>query len=511
MSQVAVIRLVKSLSRVEKRQFKLATKKQTGTKEYLDLFEIIDRRIGAEPTGIREAFARMHPGSSIDNASRYLLRVLTDCLIQSKLKDDISFQLMHGMMRTRLLQERSLREESRKELKKLRSLAESSENDFFQYLLYRQELDYISDNDFEHLSEKHLIEMQMESREVLKDLRNIHEHHSLYELLKYRLVHSGKILSEEKKKKLNDLILSEMGLVTGRTKSSYQSRKLHLLFQSYFFTDIGDYRSAMKTFSELNKLFEHHRNLWNHPPTDYLSALDGILDSLRTIGYHEDTPFYLDKLALLDDPAYPEYFRFMVRKTELIYRIARLIGQGKHAEAVAFIDTLDAAQLKAYGQVDDEKQMELQLSLSMAYFGVRRFKKAQKHLSGIVITGKPSYQSVVYRVSLLLNILIDYETDNHDVMEYEIRSYKRMFQPGALKIEKLIFKTIQTHPDIKTPQKNSLLWKKMEPLARAIEKDKFESQLHKYFDFLGWVREKFGTTNPGKATHSSSRGARRPS
>jgi len=494
MSQTSVIRLVKSLSKVEKRQFKLATKKQVGGKEYLDLFDIIDQKRIIDAATVREKFRKIHPKASLDNTARYLLKILTDCLIQSKIKDDATFQLLHGLMRIRLLQERSLPEDGYKELKKLQSIAASSQNNYLQYIIYRRQLDYVSDNDFQNLSEKKLIEMQMQSRELLKDMRNIHEHHSLYELLKYRLLHSGKILSEEKKKKLNDLILSEMGLVTGRAKANYQSKKLHLLFQSYFFTDIGDYKSAVKTFSELNKLFEQNSPLWNHPPLDYLSALDGILDSLRTIGFYENIPFYLEKMRQLDDPSYPEYFRFMVRKSELIYRITRLNGTGKYEKAVKLIEKLDPAHLKAYGQVDDEKQIELQLCLGLAYFGIRHFKKAQKFINQIVQTGKPNYQSIVYRASLLLNILIDYETKNLEYLEYEIRSYKRTFQPGnnGLKIEKLIFKTIKSHPDIKTPQKTLILWKKVEPVIRVIEKDKYENQLHKYFDFLGWVREKYG-------------------
>lgn len=50
------------------------------------------------------------------------------------------------------------------------------------------------------MTEKELVEIQITARDILKDLRNTHEHYSLYELLKYRLVHSGKALSEEKQK-----------------------------------------------------------------------------------------------------------------------------------------------------------------------------------------------------------------------------------------------------------------------------------------------------------------------
>lgn len=494
MSQAAVIRLVKSLSKVEKRQFKLSTKKQTGNKDYLDLFDIIDRHNFPDTALMKEKFGKSHPDASLDNTARYLMKVLTECLIQSKIKDDSTFQLFQGLMRVRLLQERSLPEEGNKELKKLQEIATTSQNHLIQYMIYREELDYLSNLDFPGLSEKNLIDMQMKSRDVLKNMRNTHEQHSLYEILKYRLIHSGKVLSEVKKKQLNDLILSEMGLVTGRVKYNFESRKLHLLFQSFFFTDIGDYKSALKTFSELNKLFEQNSILWSHPPLDYLSALDGILDSLRTIGYFEEIPFYLDKMNHLDAPFYPEYFRFMVRKSILIYRITIYTGDKDYKKAVEYVEKMDPVLLKAYRMVDDEKQNELLFALGLAYFGIKDFKKAQKYMTEIVLIGKPNYQSVIYRASRLLNILIDYENNSLEYLDYEIRSYKRAFQnkENSLKIEKLIFKTLKSHPDIKTPQKNKLLWEKIVPLVRFIEKDKYETQLHKYFDFIGWVKEKYG-------------------
>jgi hypothetical protein len=329
---------------------------------------------------------------------------------------------------------------------------------------------------------------------VLKNLRNTHEHYSLYELLKYRLIHSGKILSEEGKKELNDLILSEMGLVTGRGKYNFESRKLHLLFQSFFFTDVGDYRSAIKTFSELNRLFEQNSPLWNHPPLDYLSALEGILDSLRTIGYYRDIAFYVRKIKQLDVPNYPEYFRYMVRKSILIYEVTAYTGVRDYKSAVQHLQSIDPDLWHAYSLVDDERQHELLFCMAHAYFGAKDLRKAQKYISGIVLTGRPNYQSVNYRAARLLNMLIDYESGSLEQLEYGIRSFKRAFHAGnnSLQIEKLIFRTLKGHPDLRTPQKTDLLWKKIGPVLAVIEKDKYEMQLHKYFDFTRWIREKYG-------------------
>jgi len=485
------------MSKVEKRKFKLSSKKQAGKKDYLDLFDIIDQGSFIETTLLKEKIRKLHPEISIDNTAGYLLKVITDCLIQTKIKEDNTFHLYYGLLRVRLLQTRSLQEEGYKELKKLQQLAIASQNYFAQYIIYRQELNYISDMNFTGMAEKDLVEIQMKARDILKDLRNTHEHYSLYELLKYRLVHSGKILSEESKKQMNDLILNEMGLVSGRVKKNFESQKLHLLFQSFFFIDIGDYRSALKTFYVLNKLFEQNIAIWNYPPLDYFSSLDGILDSLRAIRCYEEMDFYIKKMEKLDDPSYPEFFSFLIRKTIMIYQLTILIGNREFEVAILFINKSDPNLLRAYSLVDDEKQSELLFCFGLAYFSVKNFQKAHKYINKVVLIGKINYQSIIYKASRLLGILIHYESNNLEYLDYEIRSYKRSSRAKQklLKTEIIIFKTVTLHPNKNNLIKNKILWKKIALSIKIIEKDKFEKQLLKYFDFTVWIKNQFKIEN----------------
>src|SRR5690625_1352306 len=406
MSLANVVRLVNSLSAVEKRQFKLATKKQSGHKDYLDLFNLIDRNGIIGLMSLKEKFEKIHPEASIDNTGRYLQSLLTESLIQAKIKNDQSFQMLYGLMRVRLLRERSLQKEAYKELKRLQQKALSSQDQLFQYFIHREERQQLNETGFRGISEKQMVEMQLTARETLKNIRNIHEHHSLLELLKHRLIYTGKVLSDEDKKQLDDLILTELGLVTGRIKQIFETQKLHSLFQSFFFTNIGDYKSALKTFHTLNKLFEQNASQWGHPPLDYFSALDGILDSLRANEHYDEMDYYIQKLEQLDDPSYPEYFSFKVRKTIMLYRLIAFTENKKIDSAVNYIERNKPDNLNAYSLMDDEKTSELFFYISLIYFRTKEFKKAYKAINEVILIGKINYHSVIYRASRLLNLLI---------------------------------------------------------------------------------------------------------
>jgi hypothetical protein len=493
MSRTAAIRLVKSLSKSEKRQFKMRSKRQSGDKDYLALFNLIEESDILDEEIIRGKFEKDHPRTSLDGTAAYLVKVLTDSLIQSKVREDNLSHLLYGLLRFNLLKERNLLNDAYKELKRLQKIAEGSQLQLLQHIMYRYELNYLTEINFQDVSERQLVGIQMKARDLLKDTRNTQEHYALYELLKCRLVHSGQILSDSDKRKINDLLLSEMSIVNARVKNTLESRKLHLLFQSFFFTDIGDYASALKTFRELNRLFERNVTLWHHPPMDYYSALEGILDSLRVMGRFKEMDFYIQKLENLDVPQYPEYFRFIVRKSVMNYRLTFLLNLQESEEAVKLVDQCDPGLLKAYSLVDVDRQHELLFSMALTWFIARDFKKAHKCISGILLLEKVDYQSMIYRASRLLNILIYYEKKDFEYLDYEIRSYKRALKGRhrLLEMEKLVFKVIRINPDFNNTHKNDLLWTSLKPLVQRAEGNKYELQLRKYFDFTGWSRGKF--------------------
>lgn len=494
MSRSTAIRLVKSLSKSEKRQFKLLAKRQTGDKNYMDLFDLIDKTDSRDEEMIDKNFRQLRPGTSTDNVAAYLVKVLIDSLIRSRVKDDSLSQLLYGMLRVNLLKERNLHNEAYKELIGLQQIADNSQEHLLQYMIYRQQLNYLTEINFKDLSEKQLIGLQIKAREVLKDTRNTHEHYALYELLKYRLIRSGQILSEKDKRTLDDLLLSEMSIINAKVKNSLESQKIHLFFQSFYLTHISDFKSALKTFYDLNRLFEKNASHWHHPPLDYFSALDGILDNLRVIGRYKEMDFYIEKLNHLDMDIYPEYFQFMIRKSAISYRLALLLHTGELNAAINFIENCDSNSLKAYSLVDIDKQRELFFTIALTWFKARNLKKAHKYMNEILLIGKANHQSMIYKASMLLNIIIFYEERDLEYLDYEIRSYKRNVT-GNLKLletEKLVFKVIKLDPDFNRAGKNALSWKSLEPTLLSIEKNKYEMQIRKYFDFIKWVRDKFG-------------------
>jgi hypothetical protein len=487
MSPSSLIRLIGSLSGPEKRFFKLQSKIQKGSKEYLLLFDLIEQSKTHDVNQLSEEFKKLSPEGSWNNTCIYLGNMLLDSLVRAKTEKDVFFDLLQQIQEIQILKERSLEQEAFKKAKKVQQKAALYQLHWVEYFCHRYQLNYYSENNFSDIDDETLVKLQMKGKEILKGLNHIHDHYSLYELLKYRLIHIGKVVSDEGKKKLNDLMLSEMVLVAGKSRS-FSSQKLHLLFQSFFFTDIGDYKAALKSFYQLNDLLEKNEAFLDNPPLDYFSALNGIIDSLYVMGNNTEVPYYLEKIKNLDQPSYPEYFRYLVRKTVYSQQIVRLLHDKDTDAAIHLVNSIPTDVFDSYAMVDEEKQSEVYFYCSLVYFQQKNWKKAHWFLTEIMNRVKLPDQLLISKAIRLLNIIIYYEKGEIPHLEYEIRSYKRYFVTAKLlKTEKLIFKIITSS----APNKRLLLMtnekKKIVSELAGITNDKYERQLLKYFDFTGWL------------------------
>ena len=139
-------------------------------------------------------------------------------------------------------------------LKKVKEKAVYYENHFALLVAQRLELNYLLTLDFEEVDEKKLLNKQYKMNNTLKNIRQLNEQSSLYELLKLRMLNRGASRSLEETQKLDDLVTSEISIVASAGVENFEIKKNHQLFQANYFVTVGDYRAAFNSFVELNKL-----------------------------------------------------------------------------------------------------------------------------------------------------------------------------------------------------------------------------------------------------------------
>ncbi len=481
--------LVHSLTKAEKRYFKLYTALQKGTKDYLYVFELLKQ--GNDAEAAKEIFCKKKHHSSFEAACKYLFKVITDCLLYVRINDNINTRLTTELIKAKILFEKSIYEEGFKQLRKIQHEAAELQEFEIQLQALRIEMYYLNNLNYYSITENELVKKQIKMDELLKYQKNIHQHTSLYELLRHRLMYKSSIKTKEQKEELNDLVVSELNYKANPLANTFESQKIHLLFQAYYFITVSDYKSALKTFYEVHELFEIHKKLWLETPIDYLSAVEGLLDSLHSIKHYDEMNFFVNKLHQLEKKTV--YFGVMVERVRFIYTIRLYIDSGQFNKAEEIIKEFNEILIARIDYLDLNKQAEIYLYMAIVYLGKNNVNKAHKLLNKILLESNLFYSLPVYRTFRLLHLLVHYELGNHEYIESETRSLKRtsgVNHNKSYKIEKIVFKFLRYKTLPSTSKNREAVWNQFKKSFELSLADKYEQQFLKIFDFASWIESK---------------------
>ena len=483
--------LIKSLTKAEKRYFRLWSNLQSGDKTYLALFDLFDSLDDLQE--ISSQFKKKLEGKSFEMACKYLNKVLLDCLVKLREKQDVQTAIYNKIAISAILFERNLFENAIDELNIAKRLAVDYENDLLLHLIRRTELRYLSALDFDGLSEKVLVNKQMKISEIIKYTRSINQHLQLYDILKHRLIYKGYVRSDKQREAMNDLVLSELYLIANSSYRGFEAQKLHLLFQATYYLHSGNYKLAIRYYRDLITLFTKNKHLMQNPPIYYFGALRGILDSLLVAGLYQEIPFFLSKLDdMTKNPAYSAEFLLRIKATKYYYEFSGLIHSGEFDAVKKLKESAEESLFKKNHLLRHEDRLMLHISTVIFHISTNEFQLARKSMKHIFSSGKLFYTQPSYKIARLINLILQAELGNYDFFENEIKSIKRniRYEKQVYGVEKLIFRFVQDFPLPVFEKKRMILWKQYRKDIEKIRQSKYERQLLKTFDFISWVESK---------------------
>ncbi len=486
----ALISLIHSMSKPEKKAFKMALPQSGPTPYYMNLYMLVGKDKNITPDILREKFLKQHKGASFDTTVKYLYQVLLNTMLELRTEQDSYYSLFDKILKARILFEKSLFEECFDLLEKVIVNARKLENYYALLIASRLELEYLLALNFPHIDEKMLLNKQFRLNEVMRITQKINQQSALYELLKHRMLYKGNTRSEQQKSELNDLVVSEMSIVASSNVDNFEIRKLHQLFQANYLISVGDYKSALHSFYELNNLLESNKHLWSNPPIYYLLTLEGILDSLRSLKNYEGMKHFIDQLRKLNNPS----LNFSTNVTCLIflYELFPFLDKGDFFTCEVLMRKYSEDLYKKTHLLSLARSAELSLYTALIHFGLRDYSKAQKALNNIIFVGKNYSYLPLYRTIRLVNLMILYEKKDFDLIKYESRSIKRdMHVVGKeYKIERSVLSFVNKQNLPISGMKRKALWDKIRTDLEKMQHDVFEQQISRLFDFSAWIESK---------------------
>lgn len=488
--------LVKSMTKSEKRYFQLYSNRESGEKKYHQLYNLLNLHTSIEST--KQAYCNAFGKSSLNSSTQHLYRVLMETLSHLHIRSDKKSQLLHYIINAKVLAERGLNESAHHALERAMEIAENQEDYLLIVHITSLQAQYHSAEDFEKLKEKELIERQVKANETLRHARIAIQHNQLYDVLKYRSLHRRAARTEEDKRQMNDLVLSELHLMSNTSYTGLKTEKLHMLFQSTYFLYSGNYGTAIRFYEQLVSLFEEAEQTVSSP-THYLNIVLGSLDSIESAGLYTYVPSFTERLKKLEKGDYSTEFKRKVQAYIYIYEVSSLICCGKLDEAVELHREYEEILFKKIGLLDLELQLKLNLNGALLHLVKDEKERARTYLQQIFELGGILHRYRQFKVARMVNLLLQTEAGNFTFVEAEIKSIKREITAEKdsryFQTEKVLFRFLQLHPLPNIKEEREEIWREFEPTVKQILRDKHERPIQKIFDFMAWIESSIKQTS----------------
>ena len=249
---------------------------------------------------------------------------------------------------------------------------------------------------------------------------------------------------------------------------------------------MGDYKSALNSYIELNNLFEANKHFWDDPPVYYLHTLEGVLESLRSIRNYEGMTYFVNQLKTMESQS--AGFRIKLTCTIYLYELFPFLDRGDFSSSMKLMEQYKETLYDKLFTLNRARQAELCLYTSLIFFGNSEYQKAHRFLNQIILRGKNYYYLPLYRTIRLVNLVILYMMGDFELIRYEIRSMKRdfIYSGKNYRIEKFLFRFLTRQVPSVTVKRKQLLEKTLKEFE-GIHHDVFEVQILRIFDFTAWV------------------------
>jgi hypothetical protein len=490
MSKLTDLRsLILSLSKSERRYFRLQSSMQEGEKAYLFLFDLLsDENIPSEKE-IESGFKTKFPKSDLEQARKHLYQYLLKSLRSYEDDKSIDNRLMNALRNINILFNKGVYSLCFDEISKAKQLALDNEKFLFYILYTKTELEIQSHFSYGNLDEVQLLALNNKSIQLLEQEINTTRHNSLYHTLMNRYVKSGHVRGQEEQDKLNDLLLEEFQLMSSGSSKPFEAEKIHLLFQAAYFLMTSSPKASLKVFKELNKLFLDHQKLWKDSPVHYLYMADGILAEMCLAGAYEQMQTFLEGLKKLETRL--DGTTLFIRSIEIKYQLQIAFFTRDDKAALEWLDHFTKELKPKANLIPSNAWIGLLYTASLTFFGIRKYKEALSYIN-LILNDQSQYVSLQTRsLSRILYLFVHLELDNPELVLYDIRSFERLLkkEKNLFELEIICIRFIKKW--LGTTEKKKVAQVFRSDLNNLVEKP-VEVRLFRQLPVSQWLQQRYG-------------------
>ncbi|GAB4379815.1 MAG: hypothetical protein Kow0075_10680 [Salibacteraceae bacterium] len=493
-----LFRLIKSLSKSEKRFFKMMSSLQSGDKNYIKLFDAIEKQDVYDEDSIKEQFKNETFIKHLPSEKNHLYKLILKSLRLFHSENSVSVILAEHIQSIEILYNKALYPECGKLVKRAKKIAESHERFYYLFELIKWEKTLLEEEFQSGRFNHDLYKLVEEEHSVIKKLRNLAEYQILYNKINYVFRQGGYVRNDQERKIVDEILNHE--LIKGKnTALSKRAAATCYYIKGLCAIAQNEVESSFENFSLVVKIFEENPNLIQDIPKQYIKSLSNLLHYYVGTGDYGELFDLIAKMRALGEKAGFNRIDIKIRIfiSTNYFEILAFERQGKFGLALKKVEEVHP-KLEEFGDKLTKEDIVLFDHLfANVYFGAGKYRDALRTLNNILHDSENSLRQDIFVFSKMFMLLIHYELENFDLLNYLLKSTERYFTKQKKQnqvsydfelalirsFKRLIKAGVHTH-------KATEILKEMKKNLNRVLQNSDERVALEYFDYLTWIDAK---------------------
>lgn len=488
-----LLQLVASLTRAEKRHFRLFVKRNQSSNDilFLQLFDYLDKHQLYDEPMILKKIPEIKK-TQLSNLKAHLYKQLLISLRLLSKKNNEDIQIREMIDYGRVLYDKGLYRQALDVLHKVKQRSKTYRFDSLTYEIVA----------FEKMIEEQYITRSIEGRagelaEESMQLNNKMYRSSQFSNLSLQMyalyLKIGHVKSEEDFFYIKDYFQERLPNVAYESLDFWAKvfyNKAH--FWYYHMTQ--DFPFCFRYAQRWVALFTEDKiALQTHTPT-YLKGLHNLMNSLFNLVQYDR---FMEVLAQLED--FPSQFNLKRnRNIEGLYhfywymhQIKRHFLEGSFTEGVLLIPELEKIIQEDRYNWDERRILVFYYRIALMYFGSGDNDKTIDYLNLIINQKNPDYREDIQIFARILNLIAHFELNNKQLIEYQVKSVYRFLakMEDLHEVQKEIYQFIKKMPRMREDElKDEFV--SLKARFEILENRQFTRRPFLYLDIISWLESK---------------------
>ena len=484
--------LVKSLSKSEKRQFKLYVGRMDSNEnsKYLGLFNLLDRMDTYNEKTILDS--NVATKQQLSNLKSHLYKQVLISLRLNPIHKTSRLQVREQLDFATILYNKGLYGQSLKLLEKAKVQALSYEEKYTAYEIV--ELEKVIESQYITRALSNRSEALVKQSEQLEKQNTMATKLSNLSLRLYeRMIKIGYAKSDEEYREITHLFYENLPKVHLEDLGFREKLWYYKTYVWYGFLT-QDFLRAYQYSVKWVDMFHDDVNKIVHHPVFYLKGSNYLMECLSLLKYPEKFRETLSQMQIrIDSTLFPvnDNLKALCFKINYINQLNLCFLEGNFDAGLELIPSILEGIRENKTQIDPHHIMLFYYKIACVYFGKEQYENCIVYLEKIINNRELKMRQDLLCFSRILHVISLYEADLDYLIESNLKqTYRYLIKMDDLqKVQEALIRFIRKLQDIYPDELKTEIVHLYEEL-KTYENDPYQRRAFLYLDFLSWLESK---------------------